>query len=169
MDQKRQNAATHHMAAFFAFANHPFKLRLYLLKNLPAAFFSGVRVVSANEEACTVSVPYKRFTQNPFRSTYFACLSMAAELSTGLLAMAHLHGRTPSVSMLITGMEARFYKKAKGLSFFTCAGGAMIREAIAAAISTGDGREIKAYSIGKNSAGEVVAEFWFTWSFKRRT
>jgi hypothetical protein len=26
-------------------------------------------------------------SQNPFRSTYFACLSMAAEMSTGALAL----------------------------------------------------------------------------------
>lgn len=166
MENEQQNAATHPTAAFFSFANHPFKLRLYLLKNLPSAFFSGVKVVAANEAACTVSVPYSSFTQNPFRSTYFACLSMAAELSTGLLAMAAIQGR--SVSMLITAMEARFHKKATGLTFFTCAGGAMISEAVSAAVATGEGQEIKVHSAGKNSAGEVVAEFWFTWSFKRR-
>jgi hypothetical protein len=168
MENEPQNAAAHPTTAFFSFANHPLKLRLYLLKNLPAAFFSGVKVVTANEAVCTVSVPYKRFTQNPFRSTYFACLSMAAELSTGLLAMAAVRGRKPSVSMLITGMEARFHKKAKDLTFFTCSDGAMISEAVSTALATGKGQEIKMHSTGKNSAGEVVAEFWFTWSFKRR-
>jgi hypothetical protein len=168
MENKHQNAATHNTAAFFSFANHPLKLRLYLLKNLPAAFFSGVKVVTATEEACTVSVPYRRFTQNPFRSTYFACLSMAAELSTGLLAMANIYGRRPSVSMLITGMEARFHKKAKGPSFFTCTNGALIRDAIDTTVRSGEGLEIKVYSVGKNNVGEVVAEFWFSWSFKRK-
>ncbi|HEU4903279.1 MAG TPA: DUF4442 domain-containing protein [Flavisolibacter sp.] len=168
MENEPQNAAEHPTAAFFSFANHPLKLRLYLLKKLPSAFFSGVKVVTANEAACTVSVPYKRFTQNPFHSTYFACLGMAAELSTGLLAMAAIQGRRPSVSMLITGMEARFHKKATGLTFFTCSDGELISEAVSAALTTGKGQEIKVYSSGKNNAGEIVAEFWFTWSFKRR-
>lgn len=168
MEVEKQYAATDTAAAFFSFANHPLKLRLYLLLKLPAAFFSGVKVMAANEAACTVSVPYKRFTQNPFHSTYFACLSMAAELSTGLLAMAAIQGRRPSVSMLITGMEARFHKKATGLTFFTCIDGVMISEAVSAAVATGEGQEIKVRSTGTNSAGEVVAEFWFTWSFKRR-
>lgn len=50
---------------------------LFLLAKLPAAYFSGVRVLSLDEEECKVKVPYKWFSQNPFKSTYFACLSMA--------------------------------------------------------------------------------------------
>src|SRR5687768_328057 len=90
------------------------KARLFLLQKLPAAFFSGVRIESISETHCSVSVPFRWFTQNPFRSTYFACLSMAAEMSTGALAMAAVYGRRPAVSLLITGMESRFLKKATG-------------------------------------------------------
>ena len=68
---------------FLQLIKHPFKFKLYMLSKLPSAFFSGVRVVHADEYACAVKVPYKWFSQNPFRSTYFACLSMAAEMSTG--------------------------------------------------------------------------------------
>lgn len=168
MENSIQQAADRKKAAFFSFANHPLQLKLYLLKNLPAALLSGVRVVSADESACTVSVPYKHFTRNPFRSTYFACLSMAAEMSTGLLAMANVHGCKPRVSILITGMEGRFHKKATTRTFFTCSDGMLIRETVASALATGKAQVVKAYSIGKNSGGEVIAEFWFTWSFKTR-
>lgn len=168
MEKSNQPAADQTRAAFFLFANHPLQMKFYLLKNLPAALFSGVRVVRATEAACTVSVPYKHFTRNPFRSTYFACLSMAAEMSTGLLAMANVYGRKSRVSMLITGMEARFHKKATTHTFFTCSDGPLIREAVAIAAATGKVQEVKAYTIGKNSGGEVMAEFWFTWSFKAR-
>ncbi len=168
MEKQLPPAASHNRAAFFSRINHPLRLKLYLLRNLPAAFFSGLKVVQADDNACTVSVPYKGFTKNPFRSTYFACLSMAAELSTGILAMANVFGRKPAVSMLITGMEGRFYKKAKDLTFFTCSDGALIGKAVDDAIATGKGQEVKAGSVGKNGAGEVVAEFWFTWSFKAK-
>lgn len=168
MNSETQNAVEYNTAAFFSFVNHPLKFRLYLLKNLPAAFFSGVRLVRADGKECIVAVPYKHFTRNPFGSTYFACLSMAAEMSTGLLAMANIYKRRPAVSMLITGMEALFHKKATGLTLFTCSDGAAISHAIGTAMSTRQSQKIKAYSIGKNARDEMVAEFWFTWSFKAK-
>lgn len=168
MEKQMMNAAPDKRAAFFSLVNHPLKFRVYLFKKVPAAFFSGVRVTSANNESCTVKIPYKRFTQNPFRSTYFACLSMAAELSTGVLCMANVFGRRPPVSMLVTGMEARFHKKATGLTTFVCNDGEAIARAVAAAVSTGAGQEIRVCSTGLNEGQEVVAEFWFTWSFKAK-
>ena len=166
MENKLQNAAAHQTAAFFSLINNPFKLKLYLLKNVPAAYFSGLKVKEANPSSCTVSIPFKWFTKNPFRSTYFACLSMAAELSTGILAMAQVRGRKPSLSMLVTGIEGKFYKKVTGISLFTCNDGDAFEQAIQTAIASGRPLEVKAHSVGVNSAGEKVAEFWITWSFK---
>jgi hypothetical protein len=168
MEKQLIDAAREKRAAFFLLANHPLKFRLYLLAKLPAAYFSGLRVVKADAENCLVSVPYKHFTRNPFRSTYFACLSMAAELSTGLLAMANVYRRQPAVSMLITGVEAQFHKKATGLTTFSCVEGAKIKEAVEAAIQSGEGQQLKVCSTGINGQGEAVASFWFTWSFKRK-
>lgn len=168
MEKKPSISAAHPSTAFFSMVTHPFKLKLYLLKNLPSAYFSGLRVVHANAKECRVSIPYKWFTRNPFRSTYFACLSMAAELSTGVLAMASVYGRKPSVSMLVTGMESRFYKKATSFTYFVCEDGEMISNAVDLAISSGNGQETKVYTRGTNNEGDLVAEFWFTWSFKAR-
>src|ERR687898_257461 len=105
-------------AKFLRLIDHPIKFRLFLLSKLPSAFFAGVRVLKADEEKCSVKVPYKWFSQNPFRSTYFACLSMAAEMSTGVLAMAHTYKSNPAVSMLVVGLEANYFKKATGLTTF---------------------------------------------------
>lgn len=151
---------------FLQTIKHPLKFRLFLLTRLPSAFFSGVRVTRASEDQCTVKVPYKWFSKNPFRSTYFACLSMAAEMSTGVLAMAHLYKQQPPVSMLVLKVEGSFLKKAVGITRFTCEDGQLIRETIAEAINTKEGRTVTARSTGKNQAGETVAEFNITWSFK---
>jgi hypothetical protein len=43
-----------------------------------------------------------------------------------------------------------------------------IKKMIDEAIESGDGRTIRAKTIGKNKAGEVVAEFFITWSFKAK-
>jgi Domain of unknown function (DUF4442) len=153
---------------FFKLVNHPFKFRLYLLYKLPAAFFSGVRVREISEGKCVTSVPYKWLTQNPFRSTYFASLAMAAELSTGAIALSNVYRRSPSVSMLVTKMEAIYFKKATGITFFTCEQGKQIASIVDEAIETGEGKIVIAKSTGKNSSGETVAEFLFAWSFKAK-
>jgi hypothetical protein len=88
---------------------------------------------------------------------------MAAELSTGVLAMGAIHGQKPAVSMLVTGLEAKFFKKATGLIIFTCSDGLLIQEAVQRAKATGLGQTVMATSTGRNAADEIVAEFRFTW------
>ena len=168
MEQENAANATTDATSFFALVNHPFKLKLYLLANLPAAFFSGIRVVDADQQTCMTSVRYNTFTKNPFRSTYFACLSMAAELSTGVLAMSNVFGRKPNVSMLVTGMEAHFHKKAVGKTIFICSYGDEIRAAIERSVNKKEGQEVRVKSVGRNEANDLIAEFWFTWSFKAK-
>ncbi|HEY8397852.1 MAG TPA: DUF4442 domain-containing protein [Flavihumibacter sp.] len=153
---------------FLQLVKHPLKFRLFMLMKLPSAFFSGVRVVEVSEEQCQVSVPFKWFSQNPFRSTYFACLAMAAEMSTGILAMAQTWQRKPAVSMLVTGLEAIYTRKATGKTIFTCMDGVAIRETVERAVTTGEAQTIKVKSVGTNRSGEEVAVFYITWSFKSK-
>ncbi|HLK27113.1 MAG TPA: DUF4442 domain-containing protein [Puia sp.] len=148
---------------------HPVKFRMFLFSKLPSAFFSGVRLKDIDEEKCAVTVPYKWFSQNPFRSTYFACLAMAAEMSTGTLGLMHIYKRTPAVSMLVIKLEANYFKKATGVTTFTCADGKEIQQTIENAIANGEAQTIIAKSVGLNEAGEKVAEFFVTWSFKKKT
>ncbi len=154
------------MNSFLQLVNHPFKFRLYLLYRLPAAFFSGIKVKEYTLEKCTTSVPYKWLTQNPFRSTYFASLSMAAEMSTGLLALNNVYQRKPAISMLVIKMEAQYFKKATGITFFTCKEGTQIANAVNEAINDAEGKSVTITSTGRNENGELIAEFVFTWSFK---
>lgn len=87
-------------------------------------------------------------------------------MSTGVLAMAQVFKRKPSVSMLVTGLEARFYKKAAGKTFFECRDGRQIQGAVERAVATALPQRVKTHSVGKNKNGETVAEFWIEWSFK---
>jgi hypothetical protein len=154
---------------FLKLIKHPFKFKLYMLSKLPSAFFCGVRVVDADENKCLVKVPYKWLSQNPFKSTYFACLSMAAEMSTGLLSLMHLHKRQPAVSMLVVKIEGNFHKKATGITIFTCEDGNLIKKTIEDAIFSNEGKIVTARSYGRNAAGEIVADFAVTWSFKAKS
>jgi hypothetical protein len=155
-------------AKFLQLINNRFKFNLFLFSKLPSAFFCGVRVQQADETKCVVTVSYKWLSQNPFKSTYFACLSMAAEMSTGVLGLAHIYKSSPAVSMLVVNINGNFFKKAVGKTIFTCPDGLLIKQTIEAAIASGDGKTVTAKSNGINEQGEVVATFEVTWSFKAK-
>lgn len=158
-----ENAAT-----FLDRIQHPIRFKLFLLTRLPSAFFSGVKLRYADHEQAKVSIRYQWFTKNPFRSTYFACLSMAAEMSTGILAWMNVYGKNPPVSMLVVKSEAVFHKKATSTTIFTCEDGLACRQAVDQAFSSGKSTSFAARSVGKDENGNLVAEFVFTWSFKAK-
>jgi hypothetical protein len=139
---------------------------LFLLRFLPSAFFASLRLHSINDDECVVSVPYSWFSRNPFRSTYFACLAMAGEMSTGVLAMLHIRGSEQKVSLLVVEMEAKYHKKATGLTKFICKDGRLLQAAIQYAVGRVQPQTCKAYTVGIDKEGACVAEFWITWSFK---
>ena len=156
------------MEAFFKLIRNPFLFRFFLLTRLPAAFLAGIRLELITPERAVVKLRHQFLTKNPFRSTYFACLGMAAEMSTGLLAMAHLYKRKPPISMLVVRIESQFFKKATGITRFTCEQGQALAAAIQKAVETGQSVELLVTSSGFNEQGIEVARFLITWSFKRK-
>jgi hypothetical protein len=143
-------------------------MRLYFLRRLPLALVAGLRVEDLDGRRCAVSVPYGWRTQNPFRSTYFAAQSMAAELSTGALAMLAVETAPESVAMLIVGLEASFGKKASSRATFTCEAGEAIAAAVAETVRTGEPAQVVVETVGRLADGAEVSRFRFTWSFLRR-
>ena len=147
---------------------HPIKFRFFLFQKLPAAFFAGLRIHYFDADKCVVRIHYSWFSMNPFKSVYFAAEAMAAEMSSGLLAFGHLYQQPVKVSMLVVKMEAAYHKKGTGKLRFTCSDGEAIQKAIAETIQTGEGITLICKSMGINEAGEAVATFHFTWSFKAK-
>ncbi|WP_295121991.1 DUF4442 domain-containing protein [uncultured Chitinophaga sp.] len=152
--------------AFIRKMNSRLQFTLFLLVKLPIALISGVRVTHLDKNSCTAKVPYKWLSQNPFKSTYFACLSMAAEMSTGALAIMYTQASAKRMSMLVTGMEASFSKKAKGITWFTCQAGGQIEAAVDQAVQSGEPVTIKVVTTGMDKDGQLIATFNITWSFK---
>src|SRR3982751_1356620 len=115
-------------SSFLSLVRNPVKFNFFMLQKLPAAWFSGLKIKEITTNSCIISVPYKWFTKNPFHSIYFACLSMAAEMSTGILAMSAIYKRTPPISMLVTAVDSHYFKKATGTVHFVCNEGGLITE-----------------------------------------
>ena len=145
-----------------------FKFRLILLRTLPMGFLSGMKIKKLDENSCQVQVPYKWLNKNPFRSTFWAVLGMAAEMSSGALVLLYTYKQNPSISMLVSKCDAAFIKKASDVTTFICNDGPLIRDAVSKTISTKEGVEIKTTMVGFNQEKEEVARFSFTWSVKQR-
>ncbi len=153
---------------FKKLANNPFRLNLFFIKHMPMGLLNGLRILELDENHARVSVPYNYLTKNPFRSLYFAVQSMAAELSSGAMAIAEVKAAPRPVSMLVFDMDAKFTKKAQSKVIFTCNDGPAIRRAVKETLETGEGRTVKITSIGVDQEGNQVSEFHFTWTFKAK-
>ncbi len=150
-------------------AGSSWKMKLYMLMNLPMGFIAGLKIIEITEENARISVPYNFINKNPFKSMYFAVQAMAAELSSGILALSEVSNVKEPVSMLVLSMKASFTKKARSKVVFTCNYGKEIKKTIENSISTCEGQTVDVVSIGIDNEGDKVAEFTFTWTFKPKT
>jgi hypothetical protein len=143
-----------------------FLFKIFTLVKLPLGFLSGMKIKHLDQNSCITTVPYGWMTRNPFGSTYFAALSMAAELSNGALALMAVEGT--DVAVIIVNLEAQFIKMAKNLTTFTCNDGHKLFEAVEEAKQTGQPVTATVETIGVSEDGVTVATFKLTWSFKAR-
>lgn len=149
--------------------NNSLLFRFFLIAKLPIAWISGTKVESVSSESSVVGIRYKYLNQNPFKSMYFACQAMAAEMSTGLLAMGYVDASKNNISMLVLSMKAEYSKKAIGKIKFICNDGPLVKSAIKMAEIESNGAICEMTSIGYNQNGEEVSRFKITWTFKKKS
>ena len=147
---------------------NPIFFKLFLILKLPMAFLAGLKLKELTNEYSLVQMRYKYLNKNPFGSIYFACLSMAGELASGMLAASKTYKSDPKISMLVVELKVSFMKKATGIIAFKCDQGKEISATIQKSIETGEGQTIEALTIATDEVGDVVAEFLITWSFKAK-
>jgi len=85
-----------------------------------------------------------------------------------MLATLALEGRE-KVSMLVTHVEADFFKKANSETIFSCNEGLIAFQTIDRAIETNQAQTLVMTSRGVQKNGEVVSEVRVTWSFKKKS
>lgn len=140
----------------------------FLFFKLPSAWWCGVRLRHLDASHAVVTVRHQWINQNPFKSMFWAVQGMAAELSTGALVMDRLRKSGRDVSMLVASNRASFTKKATGRITFRCDQGELVGEALARAISSGEGQTFWMTSVGTNIEGIAVATFEFEWTIRIR-
>lgn len=144
------------------------RMKLYMLSKLPLGLIAGLRVDRYDAGGASVSVPYRYITKNPFRSVYFAPLSMAAELSSGLLALEAVQQAEKPVSMLVMEMHAYYLKKAKSRITFRCNDRQALQKTVAATLNSNEGQTFVSTVEGFDIQGNSVAKFEITWTFKQK-
>ena len=145
-----------------------FSINYFLFFKLPSAYWSGVRVKSIDNNECVVSVKLNWFNKNPFKSIFWAVQGMAAELSTGMLVSKQINDRKINVSMLVISSSSNFYKKAVGRIKFNCIQGNELKNIFDKLDEKSPTNKITMFSRGIDEEGDVVSDFKFEWSFKRK-
>ena len=145
----------------------PNQINKWMLFKLPAAWLTGVRILSISDAKCEVKVRFKWINQNPYRSMFWAVQGMAAELTTGMLLTKSIQESNTNISMLLVGNKSNFYKKAVGKIKFVCDQGETAKELINL---TKKNITHKAWlkAKGFDETGDIVSEFDFEWSCKKR-
>ncbi len=144
-----------------------FKAGMYT--QLPLAGIAGLRITALDDEQCKVTVPYKFLNKNPFNTTYWAVLGMAAEMASGALVQMYSHKSDPSVSMFVTACSGKFIKRAVGLTTFICQDGLLIASTIQNSIDTKTAQTIKSHVEGFDKDQNLLVAFDFEWSIKARS
>ncbi len=142
--------------------------RIGMMKELPMAALAGLSITVLEEGRCAVTVPYNFLNKNPFNTTYWAVLGMAAEMAPGAIVLMYARNAKISVSTFVVGCEAKFVKRALGLVTFKTEDGKLIADAVTETCKDFQAKSIKTKSIGYDEQGEIVAEFSFDWGVKAR-
>ncbi len=145
------------------------KLNTFSFFKLPAAWWCGVRLKYIDKGKAVVTVRYKWFNQNPFKSMFWAVQGMAAELTTGAMMIDQIEDSGRKISMLVANNNANFSKKATGKITFTCEDGHLIKDALDKTIETGEGQTVWMKSVGVNQDGVVVSTFNFEWTVRLKS
>ena len=144
---------------------NPWQLRLWMIAKLPMGLLTGMYVESLDENRCVVVLNDRRWIRNPFGSVFWAVMGMAAELSTGALVYAYASGS--DVKFILVGMEAKFFKKTKGKSYYFCDTGLDVLRSIELLLNTNDPSFVMLPVTAKDQAGQVLATFTFQWQLRK--
>jgi len=146
----------------------PPKINLFLLTKLPSAWLCGVRLKHIDDTSCVTTATHKWINQNPFRSMYFAVQAMAAELSTGAIVMKAINESNLKISMLVAENTSAFHKKATGRIKFTCLDGELVKTSVKKCATEPEGQKFWMTSIARNENGDMVSEFKFLWTLRKK-
>ena len=97
------------------------------------------------------------------------CVMHKERISHNIYAfLIHSAERNVNISMLVTSNSSKFLKKATGRITFSCDQGFDVKKVFDELDKENSTSKILLFSKGIDEAGDIVSEFEFEWSLKRR-
>lgn len=144
-------------------------LRTFAWTKAPLIYWTGAKIVDVSDERCVVRMPFRRRNRNHLDSLYFGVLMVGADVAGGILAFRKAQASGRKVSFAFKDVQARFLKRAEGVTFFRCDDGASISRAVEEAFRTGErvNQTVNVTATTPSKFGdEPVATFELTLSVK---
>lgn len=137
------------------------KWNLFLLGKLkiPMLSYTGVKLISINDNEVRVEIKLKRRTKNHLNSMYFGALAVGADVAGGIHAFYYAEKMNKRISFAFKGMNAQFFKRAETDCLFICGDGKKVEDAVLLSINTKERVNETTKVIAYNKNAEVVAEF----------
>jgi len=141
----------------------------FIKQSIPMIAYSGLSIVSVDDEHCTVKIPLKSETKNHLQSMYFGALAVGADGAGGLIAMYQIMKNNHKISLVFKDFQANFLSRAEGDVYFTCRDGKKVSNMIAETLKTGQrvSEPVTIIATTPDTTGDKpVAEFVLTLSLK---
>ena len=146
-------------------------VRTWALRNVFLLWFVRPKVVELSDDRCEVIIPLTwRTRRRDIRAMYLGVLVMGADVAGGLIAFNLITRSKRNVSFLFKDVKGEFLKRAEDDVHFVCEDGALIRDMVGRAMSTGERQEatVQVVATVPTKIQEPVARFALTLSVKRR-
>lgn len=137
------------------------KWQLFLLSKfkIPMIGYTGLKLISIDDDTTKVKIKLIRRTRNHLNSMYFGALAIGADVAGGIHAFYYANKHGKRVSFAFKGMECNFLKRAESDCFFVSNDGKKVEDAIKKSIATGERVNETTIINVYNTANELVADF----------
>lgn len=143
-------------------------IKAFGFRKIPLIYYTGVKVVSLDEEKLEVMIPLNARTRNHLNSMYFGALAVGADVAGGLLAFLYMQNTGKGMSVAFKDLKADFLKRAMGDVHFVCSQNRAINEMISRieASRERENMEVEVIATVPSISEEPVAKFKLTLSAK---
>ena len=147
-------------------------VRGWALRNVFLLWLVRPKIVALNDERCEVVIPLSwRTRRRDIHAMYLGVLVMGADVAGGLIAFNLIARSKRNVNFLFKDVHGDFLKRAEDDVHFACEDGAMIRNLVDRAMTSGEREEqtVRVTATVPTKLGaEPVARFALTLSVKCR-
>jgi acyl-coenzyme A thioesterase PaaI-like protein len=137
------------------------QLKLFGALKIPLLFLLNPKVLQVNENVCEIKVPLNYLTRNHVGSMYFGALAIGADTVVLMHALKIAEKFGYDANGIFKDLHVDFIKRAESDVVFRCESGALIREIIEKAATTGDrvtqSVPVEAFTV--KGGRELVAKF----------